>query len=116
MSEQTGQTLFALPQPTPHRPVVSLALVLFMPNLWLVMHGNLSVQTALVRFIGALLVSWIAAWLVFATIRSFSRSGSSPEGAGLPGSVGVTSPASTVSPASVALAGRPDGARSTPLP
>lgn len=116
MSEQTGQTLIALPQPTPHRPVVSLALVLFMPNLWLVMHGNLAVQTALVRFIGALLVSWIAAWLVFATIRSFSRSGSSPEGAELPGSAGVTSAASNEGPAGVDLAGPPDGSRSTPLP
>ena len=114
MSEESGRALIALPQPTPHRPVVSLALMLFMPNLWLVMHGNLSVQTALVRFIGALLVSWVAAWLVFATIRSFSKSGSSPEGAGLPGPAVVSGPAGQAGLGVTDLAGRPDGA--SPMP
>ena len=61
------------PLPTPHRPVVSLALVLFVPALWLVLHGNLSVQTALFRFIGALLVSWVAAWVVFTTVSSYAK-------------------------------------------
>lgn len=75
----------ALPQPTPHRPVVALALVLFIPELWMVMHGNLAVQTALVRFIGALLVSWGAARLVIATVSSFTRSATIPGAAGAPG-------------------------------
>ena len=114
MSEETGRALIALPQPTPHRPVVSLALVLFIPELWLVMHGNLSVQTALVRFIGALLVSWIAAWLVLATIRSFSRSASSPEGAGVPGPAFASGPAGQAGLGVGDLAGRPDGASSMP--
>ena len=52
---------------TPHRPFVSVALAIFLPAVWLVLNGNLSVQTALVRFIAALLVSWFAARLVFAT-------------------------------------------------
>lgn len=62
------------PLSTPHRPVVSLALVLFVPALWLVLDGNLSVQTALLRFIGALFVSWLAARLVLATVSSFAAS------------------------------------------
>jgi hypothetical protein len=61
-------------RPTPHRLVISIALVLFVPDLWLVIHENLAVQTALVRFIGALGVSWIAARLVFATLNSFPSS------------------------------------------
>ncbi len=63
-----------VPQPTPHRPVVSVALVIFVPALWLVLHGNLSVQNALIRFIGALMVGWAVARLVFATVSSYSRS------------------------------------------
>lgn len=66
------------PLPTPHRPVVSLALVLFVPALWLVLHGNLSVQTALFRFIGALMVSWFAAWVVLTTVSSYARSATQP--------------------------------------
>lgn len=88
------------PRSTPHRPVVSVALVIFVPALWLVLDGNLSVQTALVRFIGALIVGWVAAKLVFATMSSYSRSASlavatgaadsppSSEGAGLAGGGG----------------------------
>jgi hypothetical protein len=64
----------APPRLTPHRPVVTLALAIFLPALWLVLNGNLSVQTALVRFAGALLVSWVAAWLVFATVDHSTRS------------------------------------------
>lgn len=64
--------------PTPHRPVVSLALVLFFPALWLVLHGNLSVQTALLRFIGALLVSWVAAWVVLTTVGAYAASAAPP--------------------------------------
>lgn len=71
-----GSTRSTLPSPTPHRPVVFLALVIFVPALWLVLDGNLSVQTALFRFIGALLVSWVAGWLVFATLSSYARSAS----------------------------------------
>jgi hypothetical protein len=46
--------------------------VLFVPAVMLVLDGNLSVQTALVRFAAALLVSWAAARLVWATVRSGS--------------------------------------------
>ena len=55
---------------TPARPVLSIALVMFVPAVVLVLDGNLSVQTALVRFVAALLVSWAAARLVWATVRS----------------------------------------------
>jgi len=55
---------------TPARPVLSIALVMFVPAVVLVLDGNLSVQTALVRFAAALLVSWAAARLVWATVRS----------------------------------------------
>lgn len=71
-----------VPQPTPHRPVVSVALVIFVPALWLVLHGNLSVQNALIRFIGALMVGWAVARLVFATVSSYSRSASLAVAAG----------------------------------
>lgn len=63
----------APPRPTPHRPVVSLAMAISLPAIWLVLNGNLSVQTALIRFIGALLVSWVAARIVLATVNSHSR-------------------------------------------
>ena len=43
---------------------------MFVPAVVLVLDGNLSVQTALVRFVAALLVSWAAARLVWATVRS----------------------------------------------
>ena len=43
---------------------------MFVPAVVLVLDGNLSVQTALVRFAAALLVSWAAARLVWATVRS----------------------------------------------
>jgi hypothetical protein len=55
---------------TPARPVLSIALVMFVPAVVLVLDGNLSVQTALVRFVAALLVSWAAARLVWATVRA----------------------------------------------
>jgi hypothetical protein len=58
------------PHRTPARPVLSIALVMFVPAVVLVLDGNLSVQTALVRFAAALLVSWAAARLVWATVRS----------------------------------------------
>ncbi len=74
------------PAPTPHRPVVSLSLVLFFPALWLVLNGNLSVQAALLRFIGALLVSWVAAWVVFTTVSSFARSAGPAQAVGATGS------------------------------
>ena len=59
--------------PTPARPVVSIALVMFVPAVVLVLDGNLSVQTALMRFVAALLVSWVAARLVWATVQSAGR-------------------------------------------
>ena len=60
---------------TPARPVLSIALVMFVPAVVLVLDGNLSVQTALVRFAAALLVSWAAARLVWATVRSAATTG-----------------------------------------
>ena len=75
----SGATRIAPRRPTPHRLVVSLALLLFLPNLWMVMNGDVTVQTSLVRFIGALMVSWIAARLVFATVNSFLGPGTSAE-------------------------------------
>jgi len=74
-----GSTPGVPSRPTPLRPVVFLALALFLPSLWMALHGNLSVQTALVRFIGALLVSWVAAWLVFGTADHGSRSSHAAE-------------------------------------
>jgi len=61
--------------PTPARPVVSIALVMFVPAVVLVLDGNLSVQTALMRFAAALLVSWVAARLVWATVQSARAAG-----------------------------------------
>ena len=98
---------------TPHRLVVSLALLLFLPNLWLVMHENLTVQTALVRFIGALGVSWIAARLV-ATLNSFrgspvpagTNNAPGPRGPGRVGDMGL---------GAADPAGWPDGTSSKPL-
>ena len=78
--------------PTPARPVVSIALVMFVPAVVLVLDGNLSVQTALMRFAAALLVSWVAARLVWATVQSARAAGAqaggdSPGGPG-PGGAG----------------------------
>jgi len=78
--------------------------VIFVPALWLVLHGNLSVQNALIRFIGALMVGWAAAWLVFATVSSYSRSASIPAATG-----GADSPALS-GPADVPGAGGLSGA------
>ena len=64
--------------PTPARPVVSIALVMFVPAVVLVLDGNLSVQTALMRFVAALLVSWVAARLVWATVQSARAAGAGP--------------------------------------
>ena len=64
---------------TPARPVLSIALVMFVPAVVLVLDGNLSVQTALVRFAAALLVGWAAARLVWGTVRS-AASGAEPGG------------------------------------
>lgn len=74
-SKAAGSKGAARGQSTPRRPVVSLALILFVPTLWLALNGNLSVQTALFRFLGALLVSWVAAQVVLATVNSCIRSG-----------------------------------------
>src|SRR4051812_6240987 len=74
---------------TPARPVLSIALVMFVPAVVLVLDGNLSVQTALVRFAAALLVSWAAARLVWATVRSGSSGPSGTEAAAGSGAVGM---------------------------
>ena len=96
-STDTGRA--AVPQVvTPHRPVVSVALVLFVPALWLVHEGDLSAQTALVRFIGALLVSWLAAQLILAPVSRYAKPPARPDGArdtgpgeaSGPGSVGAS--------------------------
>ena len=73
--------------PTPARPVVSIALVMFVPAVVLVLDGNLSVQTALMRFVAALLVSWVAARLVWATVQS-ARAAGGRAGADGPGGAG----------------------------
>ena len=73
-SASAGSAPGAPPLPSAHRPVISLALALSLPALWLLLNGNVSVQTALVRFIGALLVSWVAASLVITTARNSTRS------------------------------------------
>ena len=73
--------------PTPARPVVSIALVMFVPAVLLVLDGNLSVQTALMRFAAALLVSWVAARLVWATVQSARATGGGP-GTDGPGGAG----------------------------
>jgi hypothetical protein len=101
----------AQPPPTPHRPVISLALVIFVPSLWMVLHGDLSVQTALIRFIGALLVSWVAAGIVFATLNSYAESARigrrAAEASGPPDATGSGSPPAvgTGSPGSARPAG-----------
>jgi hypothetical protein len=71
---ETGGTAPRAARRTPARPVLSIALVMFVPAVVLVLDGNLSVQTALVRFAAALLVSWAAARLVWATVRSATPS------------------------------------------
>jgi hypothetical protein len=60
---------------------VSFALVLFVPVLWLVMQGDLSVQTALIRFIGALLASWVAVRLVLTPVSHYTKPGEATHGA-----------------------------------
>lgn len=88
------------PRRTPARPVVSLALVLFVPAVVLVLDGNLSVQTALVRFVAALLVSWAAARLVWATVRSATPAGAAdPEASAARAPSGRAEAARTNSPA-----------------
>jgi hypothetical protein len=88
--------------PSSPRAVVSLALALFVPALFLVLNGNLSVQTALVRFLGALVVSWFAAGLVISTVRN-STARNSTESTAPGGGVGATP-----SPAETAGATRPE--------
>ena len=102
-SEPPGATATGQSLPTPHRPVISVALLLFVPVLWLVMDGNLAVQTALIRFIAALLVSWVAAWLVFATVGVYARTSGTAGAAGQPP---ASSPAGSAGPAHPADPGR----------
>ena len=97
-AEPPAASRVAQSQPTPRRAVISVALVLFVPALWLVMDGNLAVQTALFRFIGALLVSWVAARLVLATVSSYARS---------------AGPASTMAPGPAHPAAPPGSSSST---
>jgi hypothetical protein len=109
VSQPAGSIRSASPS-TPHRPVISLALVIFVPALWLVRDGNLSVQTALERFIGALLVSWVAARVVLATVSSFARSATPAETARAPASAGAGNPAGTTGLGAADGAGRPGDA------
>ena len=71
--------------------MVSIALVMFVPAVVLVLDGNLSVQTALMRFAAALLVSWVAARLVWATVQSARATGGGPgtDGPGGPARAGA---------------------------
>lgn len=101
-AEPPAASRVAQSQPTPRRAVISVALVLFVPALWLVMDGNLAVQTALFRFIGALLVSWVAARLVLATVSSYARSA---------GPASTTAP--TMAPGPAHLAAPPGSSSST---
>ena len=98
--------------PTPARPVVSIALVMFVPAVVLVLDGNLSVQTALMRFAAALLVSWVAARLVWATVQSARATGGRP-GTDGPGGAGPggTGPGGAGTAATTAAAARPAGSR-----
>ena len=73
---------------------------MFVPAVVLVLDGNLSVQTALVRFAAALLVSWAAARLVWATVRSARRR---------PGREPVTSAGVATAPERAASAAAPAG-------
>jgi len=84
---RTASPATASVPPTPARPVVSIALVMFVPAVVLVLDGNLSVQTALMRFAAALLVSWVAARLVWATVQSARATGGRP-GVDGPGGAG----------------------------
>ena len=60
---------------------------MFVPAVVLVLDGNLSVQTALMRFVAALLVSWVAARLVWATVQS-ARAAGAEAGTDGPGGAG----------------------------
>ena len=81
------------PASTPPRPVVSVALVLFVPVLWLVMQGDLSVQTALIRFIGALLASWVAVRLVLTPVSHYTKPDRPAPGAGVAHGADAADPA-----------------------
>ena len=96
--------------PTPARPVVSIALVMFVPAVVLVLDGNLSVQTALMRFAAALLVSWVAARLVWATVQSARATGGQggTDGPGKPGP-GGTGPGGAGTAATTGAAAPPAG-------
>ena len=109
-----GSTHAAPARLTPHRLVVSVALAIFLPAVWLVLNGNLSVQTALVRFIAALLVSWFAAWLVFATAIHSTGSAANANAGAVAGPLPPARHGGQTGPGSRDAAGQPD--ETTPAP
>ena len=58
----------------PPRPAVTVAVLMVVPAVVLLMDGNLSVQSVLWRFVGALALTWLAASLIGSTVRSARRS------------------------------------------
>ena len=57
---------------SPYRPVLFVALVLFAPALRETLEGNMPVQTALIRFIGSVAVSFIVIRLVLSVVESYA--------------------------------------------
>ena len=58
----------------PPRPAVTIALLMVVPAVVLLLDGNLSVQSVVLRFAGALALTWRAASLIGSTVRSARRS------------------------------------------
>ena len=110
-----GSTPAAPARLTPHRPFVSVALAIFLPAVWLVLNGNLSVQTALVRFIAALLVSWFAAWLVFATAIHSTGSAANANAGAVAGPLPPARHGGQTGQGSRDAAGQPDDTTSAPV-
>ena len=57
---------------SPYKPVLFVALVLFAPALRETLEGNMPVQTALVRFIGSVAVSYVVIRLVLSVVESYA--------------------------------------------
>jgi len=82
MTTPTGPTQqpVAAPAATPYRSVVLVALVIALPSLWMAYQGDVSLQTAVIRFIGALVVSAIGARLVLMVVGRYAAPAETPEG------------------------------------
>jgi len=57
---------------SPYKPVLFVALVLFAPALRETLEGNMPVQTALLRFIGSVAVSYVVIRLVLSVVESYA--------------------------------------------